>query len=152
MALKHAKPEDIDELYAHFYACREWFPHIRKDYLLRMLHAGTVVYSKGVIIVYSVYKRKQRLGTATASAGEVILHQILNTVLASGETNTKATTVLTAFFKHISGPVWLTVRSENKRAIRFYLKNRFKKAGTISWMSGALPGTVFTYKPTEINP
>lgn len=145
MALKHASPGDIDELYAHFYACREWFPHIRKDYLLRMLEAGTVVYSRGVIIVYSVYKRRQKLGTVTAGAGDIILHQILNTVLAAGITNNNASKVLGSFFKHVDGKVWLTVRSENKRAIRFYLKNDFKKTGTISWMSGTLPGTVFTH-------
>jgi len=145
MALKHAKPSDIDELYAHFYACREWFPHIRKDYLLRMLEAGTVVYSRGIIIVYAVYKRKQHLGTATASAGEVILHQILNTTLTAEVPNVNATSVLAAFFKHVGCPVWLTVRSENKRAIRFYLKNGFKKTGTIAWMSGKLPGTVFVH-------
>ena len=145
--LKHATPEQLDEIYGHFYDCREWFPHIRKDYLARMIGAGTVVYHNGIIIVYARYQRKQALGNCSAAKGSVILHQILNPTRVTDTKRGRASSVLKMFFEHVGSSVWLTVRSNNKRAIAFYKKSGFSKAGNISWMGGELPGTVFKYDP-----
>lgn len=142
--LKHATPKHLDEIYSHFYDCRELFPHIRKDYIARNLEAGNVVYADGIIIIYARYKRKTKLGTATAQAGDIILHQILNP--NRGDGTDRAFKVLEGFFSHVNSHVWLTVRSANTRAIKFYKRNKFVKVGTISWMGGELPGTVFKHE------
>jgi hypothetical protein len=141
--LKHATKKQSKEVYSHFRENKAWFPHIRKDYLERMIAAGNVVYQDGVVIIYKQYQRQNRIGTSKTAAqkGDVMLHQILNAKPGSG----KAHKILKTFFKMMSAPVWLTVRKCNSHAIKFYLKNGMKQVGTTSWMSGAMPGLVFRY-------
>jgi hypothetical protein len=141
--LKHATKKQSKEVYSHFRENKAWFPHIRKDYLERMIAAGNVIYHDGVVIIYKRYQRKNKIGTAKTAAvkNDVMLHQILNVKPGSG----RAHKVLKTFFKTMNSPVWLTVRKSNSHAIKFYLKNGMKQVGTTSWMSGAMPGLVFRY-------
>jgi hypothetical protein len=141
--LTHATKKQSKDIYQHFRARREWFPHIRKDYLERMIAAGNVIFQDGVIIIYKHYQRRNQIGTSKTSAekGDVMLHQILNIRPGSG----RAHKVLRAFFKMMCAPVWLTVRKSNSHAIKFYLKNGMKKVGTTAWMSGSMPGVVFRH-------
>jgi hypothetical protein len=142
--LNHATSKQSKQIYQHFRDCREWFPHIRKDYLERMIAAGNVIFQDGVIIIYKQYQRRNTIGTSKipAEKGDVMLHQILNSKPGSG----KAHKVLEAFFQMIGAPVWLTVRKSNSHAIKFYLKNGMKKVGTTAWMNGEMPGVVFRYQ------
>lgn len=138
--MNHAKLEQSDEIYNHFYANRTWFPHVRKDYIMRQIQKGGVIYEDGIIITYNRYKRKQRIGnSACAQKGDIILHQILNTNQGNG----KASTVLNRFLQHVNSPVWLTVRSENTVARIFYEKNGFVQSGEINWMQGKINGVVY---------
>jgi|TARA_Y100000592_G_scaffold69932_1_gene108794 GNAT superfamily N-acetyltransferase len=137
--MNHATIEQSKEIYDFFLKNRDIFPHIRKDYLERNLTKGNVIYEDGVIVVYGHYQRKQRLGEVQAQKGDYIIHQILNTEKGNG----KAGDVFERFFEYIDGNLWLCVRDENERAIRFYEKVGFEKEGKIYWKSGELPGTVF---------
>jgi len=139
--LANASIEQLDEIYQHFYDCRYWFPHIRKDYVQRNIEAGNVVYDSGVIIIYKVYKRKQRLGTVEAQKGDTILHQILNS-----RPGTSCKPIMEKFIQQSSGDVWLSVRADNDRACAFYKKCGMELVSDISWMQGKLPGYVFVYK------
>lgn len=139
--MQHAIIEQSDEIYKHFYDRRDWFPHIRKDYIQRMIVANKVIYDDSVIITYNQYTRKQKIGTVQASKGDFILHQILNVNPGTGN----ASQVLCKFFQYCNSPVWLSVRADNHRAINFYLKNKMIQVGEVSWMNGQLKGLVFLH-------
>jgi hypothetical protein len=142
--LNHATRKQSKQIYQHFRDHREWFPHIRKDYLERMIAAGNVIFQDGVIIIYKQYQRRNTIGTSKmpAEKGDIMLHQILNTDPKSG----RAHKALQSFFQMSNAPVWLTVRKSNSHAIKFYLKNGMKKVGTTAWMNGEMPGVVFRYQ------
>ncbi len=141
--LKYATKKQSKEIYAHFRGNKAWFPHIRKDYLERMIAAENVIYQDGIVIIYKRYQRKNKVGTSktTAQKDDVMLHQILNVRPGSG----KAHKILQTFFKMMNAPVWLTVRKSNSHAIKFYLKNGMKKVGITAWLNGSMPGLVFRY-------
>lgn len=139
--MQHATVQQSDEIYKHFYDRRDWFPHIRKDYIQRMVVANKVVYEDSIIITYNQYTRRQQIGTVQASKGDFILHQILNVKPGCGN----ASGVLLRFFEYCNAPVWLSVRADNHRAISFYLKNNMTQVGEICWMKGQLQGLVFLH-------
>jgi hypothetical protein len=149
MTPKLATIEEIKEIYAIFAQYKDVFPHIRFDYLQRKINSGCCVYENDVVITYTVYKRKQRIGDNCAIKGEVMLHQIVN----ANPSNGKSAEVLNRFFEHtVEGkPVWLTVRTDNKRAIKFYEKIGFEDMGNIYWMKGKLPGKVFRHLPKTVS-
>jgi hypothetical protein len=145
MKPKQANMEEIKEIYAIFAKYKDIFPHIRFDYIQRKIDSGCCIYEDDVVITYTVYKRKQRIGDNYAVKGDVMLHQIVN----ANPNNGKSAEVLQRFFEYtVEGkPVWLTVRTDNKRAIKFYGKMGFKDVGNIYWMKGKLPGQVFRHLP-----
>ena len=49
--MKHAKENDFEKVKEIFYQHKKWFPHIRTDYMRRMIDKGCVVLEKDVIIV-----------------------------------------------------------------------------------------------------
>jgi len=144
MTPKLATIEEIKEVYAIFAQYKDVFPHIRFDYLQRKIESGRCVYEDDVVIAFTIYKRKQRIGDNNhAVKGEVMLHQIVN----ANPSNGKSAEVLKGFFENtVEGkPVWLTVRADNDRAIKFYNKVGFEDMGDIYWMKGKLSGKVFRY-------
>jgi hypothetical protein len=147
MIPKQAKIEEIKEVYGIFHKYKEIFPHVRFDYLQRKIDSGCCVYDNGVVITYTIYKRKNRIGENIANKGDVMLHQIVN----DNPSNGNSRDVLERFFDYtVEGkPVWLTVREDNKQAINFYKKMNFEVMGDISWMGGDLPGVIFKHMPTK---
>ena len=151
----HATETDIIEVKSIFNQHKEWFPHVRQDYIKRMIASGNLILDNDVIITYNYYKRKQRIGimyelthsnrsTITAQQGDCILHQI-----AAKNRNGSASQVLQRFFKWTNRRVFLSVRSDNLIAKKFYEKNGMKLVGFTSWSLGgvahALPGDVYMY-------
>ena len=52
-----------------------------------------------------------------------------------------------SFFEFVNPRrVFLSVRSDNEIAKKFYLKNNMKLVGTTSWARGTLPGDVYLYE------
>ena len=149
MIPNQAKIEEIKEVYAIFSKHKEVFPHIRFDYLQRKIDSGCCVYDNDVVITYTVYKRKQRIGDNHAVKGDVMLHQIVNADPSNGNSGD----VLQRFLEHtVQGKlVWLSVRSDNERAIKFYEKMGFELMGNIFWMKGKLPGKVFRHLPKTVS-
>tara|TARA_Y100001936_G_scaffold241518_1_gene277482 strand:- start:462 stop:893 length:432 start_codon:yes stop_codon:yes gene_type:complete len=139
--LNHAKDSDFDTVWNIFKNNKKYFPHIRTDYLKRNIARGQVVLDQDVIIVYNIYKRKQRLNDdILAQPGDCILHQIV-----AKNRNGSAKEVLNRFFKHINTRVFLSVRSENDIAKKFYEKNGMLKIGNTSWAKGTIPGDIYLY-------
>ena len=58
--MNHAKETDFESVKEIFYQHKEWFPHIRTDYMKREIAKGNLIYDNDVVITYKFYKRKQR--------------------------------------------------------------------------------------------
>ena len=149
----HAKENNFEEVKDIFYQYKELFPHIRTDYMRRMIESGHLILDNGVIITYNYYKRNYKL--VRSSLGEMsqkiimqpndcILHQI-----AAKNRNGSASEALQRFFKWTKRRVFLSVRSDNVIAKKFYEKNGMKLVGQTSWtkdgVKGALLGDVYMY-------
>ena len=147
----HAVESDFEKVKEIFYLHKKWFPHIRTDYMKRMIAKKNLILENDVVIIYHFYKRKQKIGDVQAFKSDCILHQIV------AKTKGTASDVLQRFFKfvihsyvHYHNPlgrqVYLSVRSDNEMAKNFYLKNNMKLIGKTSWSKGTLPGDVFVYE------
>ena len=90
----HAQISDFETVKEIFYQHKQWFPHIRTDYIRREIAKGHVVLDREVVITYNFYKRKQRIGDVLAQQGDCILHQI-----AAKNKDGSASKVLQRFFK-----------------------------------------------------
>ena len=140
--MNHAKETDFETVKEIFYQHKKWFPHIRTDYIKRMIAKDNLILDNDVVITYNFYKRKQRIGDVIAQQGDCILHQI-----AAKYHNGSASRVLQKFFEFVNPRrVFLSVRSDNEIAKKFYLKNNMKLVGTTSWARGTLPGDVYLYE------
>ena len=140
--MNHAKETDFESVKEIFYQHKKWFPHIRTDYMKRMIARDNLILDDDVVITYNFYKRKQKIGNVIAQQGDCILHQI-----AAKYHNGSASRVLQKFFEFVNPRrVFLSVRSDNEIAKKFYLKNNMKLVGTTSWARGTLPGDVYLYE------
>jgi hypothetical protein len=139
----HAKKTDYDVVKDIFNQHKEWFPHIRQDYIKRMIASNNLILDNEVIITYNYYKKKQRIGTITAQQGDCVLHQI------AAKNKGTASKILQEFFKWNNRRVFLSVRSDNIIAKKFYEKNGMDLVGFTSWsksgVKNALPGDVYMY-------
>lgn len=133
------KKLDAKEVYKMFTERKEFFPHIRFDYVQRKIEAGEIIVRDGVAITFNKYKRNSRLGDVLIMKDDYIIHQIVNSQPGSGH----AKTVIDDFLKQINTDTYLAVRDDNLGAIKFYNKVGFEKIGTVCWKNNTLPGTIF---------
>ena len=139
--MNHAKEINFESVKEIFYQHKKWFPHIRTDYMKRQIAQGNLIYDNDVVITYKFYKRKQKIGEIIAQQGDCILHQI-----AAKHKNGSASTALQKFFEFVKPRrVFLSVRSDNEIAKKFYVKNNMKLVGSTTWAKGTLPGEVYLY-------
>ena len=139
--MNHAKETDFESVKEIFYQHKKWFPHIRTDYMKRMIAKENLIFDNDVVITYNFYKRKQRIGDVIAQQGDCILHQI-----AAKYHNGSASQALQKFFEFVNPRrVFLSVRSDNEIAKKFYVKNNMKLIGSTTWAKGTLPGDVYLY-------
>ena len=149
----HAKENDYDVVKEIFSEHKQWFPHVRQDYIKRMIASGNLILDNDVIITYNYYKRNYKL--VKSSMGEMsqkiimqpndcILHQI-----AAKNRNGSASEALQRFFKWTNRRVFLSVRSDNVIAKSFYERNDMRLIGQTSWtkngVKNALPGDIYLY-------
>ena len=144
----HAKENDFETVKEIFYQHKQWFPHVRTDYMRREIAKGRLILDNDVVITYNYYKRKQKIGDVQAQQGDCVLHQI-----AAKNRNGSASKALKQFFKWTNRRVFLSVRSDNLIAKNFYEKNGMKIVGKTSWTKGgvknALLGDVYMYDDNE---
>ena len=142
--MRHATLADLNIVYGHFQNRRDWFAHVRKDKLERQIDAGQCIYQDGVVITYQRYKRAGKVVQASnvrAQAGDVIIHQILN----SNQFNGAAGKVFDQFMEEMKGSmVYLAVRHDNKVARSFYERHGMSDAGKASWADGSILGRIYS--------
>ena len=143
----HARENDFDAVKDIFYQHKEWFPHIRTDYMRREIASGNLILDNNVVITYNYYKRKQKIGNVQAQQGDCVLHQI------AAKNKGTASQVLQRFFDYTKRRVFLSVRSDNLIAKKFYEKNDMKIVGQTSWtkdgVKNALSGDVYMYDDND---
>lgn len=141
--MKHAKPSDLREIYAHFQKRKDVFPHVRQDKLKREIAAGQVIWQDGVVAVWQQYKKATNVGDVNIPRGSIMLHQILNSQQFSG----KGGEVFEQFVREVvrpsGGELYLSVRKENAVACAFYERHGMKIVGSVAWSGGTLPGLVY---------
>ena len=108
---------------------KKFFAHVRSDKIETALLHGNIILENSVLIHYNKYKKKTKLGNVFANKNEVILHQISNKNFGNGN----AVSVINRFFDYVNTTVYLCVRNDNPRAIRFYEKVGMKCVGKIFW-------------------
>jgi hypothetical protein len=144
--MKHARLSDLKEIYQHFQKRQDVFPHVRQDKLRRMIEAGQLVWQDGIVITYQRYRRAGRVAATCpvkAKAGDVILHQILNTQQFSGAGGRVFERFVEEIVKPSGGDLYLSVRKENAVACSFYERHGMSVVGNVSWSGGTLPGLVY---------
>tara|TARA_Y100000356_G_scaffold134440_2_gene143785 strand:+ start:50 stop:493 length:444 start_codon:yes stop_codon:yes gene_type:complete len=134
-----ATEEDFERVKEIFYQHKEWFPHIRTDYMMRMIEDKQLILDNDVIITFHHTKSKQTVGNIIVPKFSTILHQIANGTQGKGN----AREVLNRFFEYCSGNVYLTVRQDNLTANKFYVNMGMILIGETMWANGTLPGYVY---------
>jgi len=100
------------------------------------INKNTLWYRNGVVLTWIKYQKTvKKNDKCIIKPGDVKLDQIVN----KNQGNGAAKKVVMQFLKKFEkNRVWLEVRANNKRAIRFYRKNGFKKVCNIKF--GDIPG------------
>jgi len=142
--MNHATIEDFDEVWKVFQDNKEWFPHVWNTKVKKRLINNELIFQDGIVITYSKSKRNGKIGRDTdvsITKGDYIIHQIIN----SKQGNGNAEKVIKEYFDHVNQNVYLTVRSENITANKFYEKVGMSMVGNISWSKGTMSGNVWKY-------
>nr|MBC8294587.1 GNAT family N-acetyltransferase [Pelagibacterales bacterium] len=86
---------------------------------------GTLIYKNGVVLTYTKYKKTvNKYKKYKIKPGDVKLNQLVN----KNQGNGRAKKIFLKFMKkHKDSNLLLDVLDSNKRAIKFYKKNGFKK-------------------------
>ena len=142
--MNHATIEDFDEVWKVFQDNKEWFPHVWNTKVKKRLINNELIFQDGIVITYSKSKRNGKIGRDTdvsITKGDYVIHQIIN----SNPRNGNAEKVIREYFDHVGQDVYLTVRSENIAANKFYEKVGMNMVGNISWSKGKMLGNVWKY-------
>ena len=142
--MNYATIKDFEEIWAIFEQNKEWFPHVRTSHVENRLNWGQVILQDGIVITQQQYKRNGKIGKDTdvdVKKGDYIIHQIIN----SNPSNGNAKKVIKEYFDYVNQNVYLTVRSENIPANKFYEKVGMEKVGYINWSKGKMKGNVWKY-------
>ena len=59
--MKHATLDDFEKVYSYYQKYKVWFPYIRTDKLKRVIEEGRCILQDGVVLTYSIYKRRTRV-------------------------------------------------------------------------------------------
>tara|TARA_B100000963_G_scaffold306405_1_gene281060 strand:- start:1617 stop:2057 length:441 start_codon:yes stop_codon:yes gene_type:complete len=140
--MNYATINDFDEVWNIFQENKKWFPHVRTSHVRNRLNWGQVILQDGVVITQQEYKKNGKIGKdsdVSVKKGDYIIHQIIN----SNPKNGNAKKVIEEYFDYVNQNVYLTVRSENIPANKFYEKVGMTNVGYINWSKGKMPGNVW---------
>jgi len=134
-----AQESDFNKVKEIFYSHKKWFPHVRTDYMMRMINKKQLILEDGILITFHHAKRRQKIGDVQVENGDTVLHQIASDSPGSG----KAQSILNSFFDYCPKDVFLSVRADNLTANKFYVKMDMNLVGSTSWSKGTIPGNVY---------
>ena len=133
--MKFATEDDFIEIYELFKKNRKLLPHIRMGHIARKIEERRCIFTDGVVIIFEILENKVEIGKNTESQfSDCHLNQIV-----SEKRDGSATRILNQFFEFIrilpytSGVIFLNVKSDNKRAKKFYEKNGMKLIDKTTW-------------------
>ena len=120
---KSKKVKDIVKIF-------QQYPDIFPRGYFRFLTGTLDKHKNGVVLTYTKYKVSVNKYKFKIKPGDIKINQLVN----KNQGNGKAKKVFKAFLKkHKKTNLILDVRSNNKKAIRFYRKNGFKKVDETSF-------------------
>ena len=134
-----AQKKDFNKVKEIFYSHKKWFPHVRTDYMMRMIDKKQLILEDGILITFHHAKRRQKIGDVQLEKGDTVLHQIASDSPGSGN----AQSILNNFFEYCPKDVFLSVRADNLTANKFYVKMNMNLIGSTSWAKGTIPGNVY---------
>ena len=146
---------DYDAIVAIFKQHRDIFPHVRTDYIRRMIAAGRCFFNNGIVITFTKYIRKNKIGlNVIAPKGSICIKQIATANPGNGKTIGELENFLSMWDPNQI--CFLSVRENNHRAVKFYNKTGFRESGRIEWNSknspsGKISGIVFSRKCMKEN-
>jgi hypothetical protein len=123
------KPEKVKKIIKIFQQYPDIFPRGYFKFLPatieKHMNNKTLQYKKGVVLTWTEYKKTvKKSPKCIILPGDIKINQLVNKKQGNGA----AKKVFLDFLKkHNKKTLWLEVRKDNKRAIRFYKKNNFKK-------------------------
>ena len=119
-----ATPDNAKDVHRLLRSYKDIFPFLRFDYIQQKIEKGNCIYEDGVVIIYIIYKRKNKIGTHSsnfpliADKGDVFIYQLANKNPSNGMSKK---VVLDFLNKTVKGKrVYLGVNKNNHRAIKFY--------------------------------
>lgn len=141
--MRLAKASELKSIYKLFSSRKDVFPHIRRDALKRRIEAGQCIFEDGVAITFQTYRKRTRVGEVDIPAKSVMLHQIISSAQFSGAGGR----VFDRFFDEVvvpsGGDLYLSVRSKNEIACRFYERHGMTVVGNVAWSGGTIPGAIY---------
>ena len=144
--LEFASLSDIDEIMAIFRLYPET-KHKRRDYVLKMIRLGNVIFQDGVVWIICKTKRRIKWGdTAVLSSGDIADHGIASRNPGNGATR-RVASILFKKLDKMCIPFWVSMRVSNTRCINFMSKNHAVVAGHINWSHVQIIGQVMCRRP-----
>ena len=136
MELEYACNNDFDEIVKLFRKHRDIFPHLRPLTLKQSIEKNQMIWSMGVAIQFKLYKRKHRYEEFTCNVGDLHLMQMVSSK-GNAETIMKRW-----YYSYGTGRVVLSVRENNKEALKFYQSHKFKKVAETCWGKSKIKGLI----------
>ena len=143
--MRFAELDDYDEIVNLFSFYKDYFPHVRKDSIKERIENKECVFDDGVVITFKVHQKSVQIGNKIRTQkSDCVIRQIL-----SKNHKGSGTRILNQFFDYVSssssfsGAIYLTVRSDNDGARKFYEKNGMEVVDSTSWSDGKLDGVVY---------
>tara|TARA_B100000963_G_C22350724_1_gene547116 strand:+ start:148 stop:576 length:429 start_codon:yes stop_codon:yes gene_type:complete len=121
---------NINELINLFKLYPDIFPsgyfRFLKKTLIEKINSNQLIYKDGVLLTWTKYKKKTKISpNITINKEEIKINQLIN----KNQGNKMAKKIFTDFLKTHKTNMYLIVKKDNKRAINFYIKNKFYKIG-----------------------
>lgn len=117
--------------------------HVDGRYIYSLIKKNNVIFDNGVVLTFKKYKRDTEYSDEyTIRKNTWHLCQIASEKQGNGE----AVKILKQFLNIVDNDVVLSVRKSNKRAIKFYKNNGFKKIANIEWNDGDLKGIIMKWE------
>lgn len=111
---------DLFRLYPEIFP-RGYFRFLKKT-LNEKIKSNQLIYKNEVLLTWTKYKKKTKISpNITINKGEIKINQLIN----KNQGNKMAKKIFMDFLKEKKTPMYLIVKQNNERAIKFYLKNNF---------------------------
>ena len=121
---KYAKINDADKI-INIFKDNKWLSKHKHTYIQNKIKKNECIYESGVIINFTLVKKKFSIGNISVYPNNTLLDQIIRENLSLK--NTYAYHVFTKFLNCTTGNTYLIVDINNYRAINFYEKVKMVK-------------------------